>query len=258
MQVLSAVDVSSPAYAQLVRLTGGDKEGNSRVAAFADDSQHPSAATQSWRQSWTQNRTAASSKQQRALKFVLTDASGSEFEALEDRPLDAKMPNAAVKPGLKLTLVGPMVARRGMLMLRPENVTVVGGCVEELEADRTEARVLKERLRLEDARDSASAPLHPTQTFAPKGVPTKYRQQQRAQQPNRRPLSSFANRRQPQSAATQEDFFNDSATDSLLASVDLPSASSAEQPFDDDADMLLSQVHIPSPNVQAGGKRRRF
>lgn len=127
VQVDSLLDISQPAYSQLQSTQGTDCS-NEKVSAVTQITQRPWEA-----------------KPTRMLFLQLTDGVQS-VEAMEYKPIPAF--SAPLRPGVKLLLQGQMVCRLGVLLLRPENVKVLGGEVEELVERNNHGRVLCRALGL--------------------------------------------------------------------------------------------------------------
>lgn len=121
VQMDSLLDISQPAYTQLQRVRGTDRS-NDQVSAVTQETQRPWEA-----------------KPTRVLMLQLTDGVQS-LEGMEYRPIPALSTNLA--PGTKLQLVGPIVVRLGVLLLKAENVKVLGGEVEQLLEMYSQGRVL--------------------------------------------------------------------------------------------------------------------
>lgn len=121
VQMDSLLDISQPAYTQLQRIRGTDRS-NDQVSAVTQETQRPWEA-----------------KPTRVLMLQLTDGVQS-LEGMEYRPIPALSTNLA--PGTKLQLVGPIVVRLGVLLLKAENVKVLGGEVEQLLEMYSQGRVL--------------------------------------------------------------------------------------------------------------------
>jgi hypothetical protein len=244
VQVNAAHDVGLSAYSQLQKLNRV-KDENSLVSADVN-TQNPLVA------SWEP-------KPNRMLKFALTNGAQS-VEAVEHERL-AAVPDP-VPPGLKLTLVGPIVCRRGLLMLTPKNVKVLGGYVEEMQEEFSAAKQLAEKLSQQPPQQQRTS--LPTQQYVPQGRPTQYRQGavKKNVVTSRRTMAtnkSLATVR-ASSARNVSDVFNDT-DDELFASIDMPLAASSNQAssnvFDDDEDELFSQIELGTPTL-ARSKRGRF
>ncbi|XP_072537186.1 recQ-mediated genome instability protein 1 [Salminus brasiliensis] len=127
LQVDSLLDVSQPAYSQLQRVRGADCT-NEQVTAVTQATQKPWEA-----------------KPTRMLMLQLTDGVQS-LEGMEYRPIPAL--NTSLPPGTKLQLIGTVVVRLGVLLLKAENVRVLGGEVEQLVERQSQAKVLCRTLGL--------------------------------------------------------------------------------------------------------------
>ncbi|KAL7884230.1 hypothetical protein AOLI_G00070000 [Acnodon oligacanthus] len=127
LQVDSLLDVSQPAYSQLQRVRGADCT-NEQVTAVTQATQKPWEA-----------------KPTRMLMLQLTDGVQT-LEGMEYQPIPALNPN--LPPGTKLQVVGKVVVRLGVLLLKSENVRVLGGEVEQLVERHSQARVLCRTLGL--------------------------------------------------------------------------------------------------------------
>ncbi|KAL7827425.1 hypothetical protein SRHO_G00331430 [Serrasalmus rhombeus] len=127
LQVDSLLDVSQPAYSQLQHVRGADCT-NEQVTAVTQATQKPWEA-----------------KPTRMLMLQLTDGVQS-LEAMEYQPIPAL--NPSLPPGTKLQVVGKVEVRLGVLLLKSENVKVLGGEVEQLVERHSQARVLCRTLGL--------------------------------------------------------------------------------------------------------------
>lgn len=127
LQVDWLLDVSQPAYSQLQRLRGSDCS-NEEVTAVTQATQRPWEA-----------------KPTRMLMLQLTDGV-QNLEGIEYRPIPTL--GANLPPGTKLQVVGRVMVRLGVLLLKPENVRVLGGEVEELMEVHSQSRVLCRTLGL--------------------------------------------------------------------------------------------------------------
>lgn len=127
LQVDSLLDVSQPAYSQLQCLRGSDCS-NEEVTAVTQATQRPWEA-----------------KPTRMLMLQLTDGV-QNLEGIEYRPIPTLTAN--LPPGTKLQVVGRVMVRLGVLLLKPENVKVLGGEVEELMKAYSQSRVLCRTLGL--------------------------------------------------------------------------------------------------------------
>ncbi|KAI5094780.1 recQ-mediated genome instability protein 1 [Silurus meridionalis] len=127
LQVDSLLDVSQPAYSQLQRISGSDCS-NDEISAVTQATQRPWEA-----------------KPTRMLMLQITDGV-QIMEAIEYRPVPALSAN--LPPGTKLQVVGVMMVRLGVLLLKPENVKVLGGEVEDLMEAHSQSRLLRQTLGL--------------------------------------------------------------------------------------------------------------
>ncbi|XP_016329108.1 recQ-mediated genome instability protein 1-like [Sinocyclocheilus anshuiensis] len=121
LQMDSLLDVSQPAYTQLQRIRG-TACSNDQVSAVTPETQRPWEA-----------------KPTRMLMLQLTDGVQS-LEGMEYQPIPALSTN--LPPGTKLQLVGPIGVCLGVLLLKAENVKVLGGEVEQLLEIYFQSRVL--------------------------------------------------------------------------------------------------------------------
>ncbi|XP_076847602.1 recQ-mediated genome instability protein 1 [Brachyhypopomus gauderio] len=127
LQVDSLLDVSQPAYAQLQRVRGADCS-NELVSAVTQATQRP----------WEARPT-------RLLMLQLTDGVQS-VEGMEYKPIPAL--SIDLPPGTKLQLVGTVMVRLGVLLLKAENVRVLGGEVDQLVERHSQGKVLCRTLGL--------------------------------------------------------------------------------------------------------------
>lgn len=119
LQIDSMVDISQSCYSQLQRVTGTD---NANVDVSADT-----------HKPWEP-------KAKRMLMVKLTDGTfdveGMEYEPI--RCLDYKL-----HPGCKILVTGKILCRHGLLMLKEENISVLGGEVDTLMESNTPKNILK-------------------------------------------------------------------------------------------------------------------
>ena len=108
-------DIAKPAFSQLQVL---QKLDNENTEVTAENTQY----TQGPRQN------AAS---QSMLKLELNDGF-STIAAIEHQLWGNKIKEADLLPGAKIRLIGPLEVRRGIILLRPQNIELVGGHVEEM------------------------------------------------------------------------------------------------------------------------------
>ncbi len=106
LQVLQAVDIAKSAYSQLQDML---KVDNANVAVSSEDNQNQFKA------SWEP-------KPNRVLKITLTDGFHT-IAGLEHEPCPRLQ--YPLNPGAKLKLTGPLVCRRGQILLTPKNVQVL-------------------------------------------------------------------------------------------------------------------------------------
>ncbi|XP_040272959.1 recQ-mediated genome instability protein 1 [Bufo bufo] len=129
IQIDSLVDVSLPAYSQLQKLKGREN-ANDQVTATTQATQH----------SWE-------SKPSRMLMLQLTDGvqniQGMEYQTVP-------VLHAGLPPGTKILLQGTIFCRLGVLLLKPENVKVLGGEVEALVAEYAQGKVLSRLIGVEE------------------------------------------------------------------------------------------------------------
>ncbi|XP_077105077.1 recQ-mediated genome instability protein 1 isoform X1 [Ranitomeya variabilis] len=129
IQIDSLVDVSQPAYSQLQKLRGREN-ANDQVTATTQATQH----------SWE-------SKPSRMLMLQLTDGvqnlQGMEYQTVQ-------VLHAGLPPGTKILLQGTISCRLGVLLLKSENVKVLGGEVEALVAEYAQDKVLSRLIGMEE------------------------------------------------------------------------------------------------------------
>ncbi|XP_027736195.1 recQ-mediated genome instability protein 1 [Empidonax traillii] len=121
IQIDSLVDVSQPAYSQLQKLRGKNTV-NEEVTA----------STQAFQKPWE-------AKPTRMLMLQLTDGI-HQIQGMEYQPVPVLCSN--LPPGTKITLQGNITYRLGVLLLKPENVKLLGGEVDALLEDYSQERVL--------------------------------------------------------------------------------------------------------------------
>ncbi|KAL4630115.1 recQ-mediated genome instability protein 1 [Arapaima gigas] len=142
LQMDSLLDISQPAYAQLQQWTGKDCS-NDGVSAVTQATQRPWEA-----------------KPTRMLLLQLTDGV-QNLEGMEYEPISSL--NTSLRPGTKILLQGSVQCRLGVLLLKPENVKVIGGEVEDLLEQNSQSRVLCRKLGLpeETPQESGAQPDEP-------------------------------------------------------------------------------------------------
>lgn len=111
LQMNSIVDVSSSCYSQLQKLQGTENE-NVRVTAT--------------------QLTQTQVKPNRLLMMKLTDGT-TDVHGMEYQPIPCL--HSTLSPGVKIKIRGPVLCRLGVLMLKRDNVQLLGGEVEELVAE---------------------------------------------------------------------------------------------------------------------------
>ncbi|XP_017661646.1 PREDICTED: recQ-mediated genome instability protein 1 [Lepidothrix coronata] len=121
IQIDSLVDVSQPAYSQLQKL-----RGKSTV------NEEVTASTQAFQKPWE-------AKPTRMLMLQLTDGI-HQIQGMEYQPVPVLCSN--LPPGTKITVQGNTAYRLGVLLLKPENVKLLGGEVDALLEDYSQERVL--------------------------------------------------------------------------------------------------------------------
>ncbi|NXS38728.1 RMI1 protein, partial [Pomatostomus ruficeps] len=121
IQIDSLVDVSQPAYSQLQKL-----RGKSTV------NEEVTASTQAFPKPWE-------AKPTRMLMLQLTDGL-HQIQGMEYQPVPVLCSN--LPPGTKITVQGNIAYRLGVLLLKPENVKLLGGEVDALLEDYCQERVL--------------------------------------------------------------------------------------------------------------------
>uniref|UniRef100_A0A8C5LXV2 RecQ-mediated genome instability protein 1 n=1 Tax=Leptobrachium leishanense TaxID=445787 RepID=A0A8C5LXV2_9ANUR len=129
IQIDYLVDVSLPAYSQLQKLKGRDNP-NEQVTATTQATQRPWEA-----------------KPNRMLMIQFTDGT-HQIQGMEYRPLPSL--NANIPPGTKILLQGTIVCRLGVLLLKSENVKVLGGEVEALVEEYSQDKVLSRLIGVEE------------------------------------------------------------------------------------------------------------
>ena len=110
--------MANPAYNQLQVLKKIDNENTEVNAERTQFTQNPNQNTSS----------------KRMLKLELNDGF-STVSALEHEYLGNKLKDNDLHPGTKIKLIGPLNIRRGVILLSPKNVEVLGGNVEEMKSE---------------------------------------------------------------------------------------------------------------------------
>ncbi|XP_069736648.1 recQ-mediated genome instability protein 1 [Phaenicophaeus curvirostris] len=121
IQIDSLVDVSQPAYSQLQKLRGRNTV-NEEVTA----------STQTFQRPWE-------AKPTRMLMLQLTDGI-HQIQGMEYQPVPVLHSN--LPPGTKITVQGNIAYCLGVLLLKPENVKLLGGDVDALLEEYSQERVL--------------------------------------------------------------------------------------------------------------------
>ncbi|XP_063402876.1 recQ-mediated genome instability protein 1-like [Mytilus trossulus] len=119
LQIDSMVDISQSCYSQLQRVTGTD---NANVDVSADT-----------HRPWEP-------KAKRMLMLKLTDGS-CDVQGMEYEPI--RCLNNNLNPGCKILVTGKILCRHGLLMLKEENVSVLGGEVDTLMESNTHKNILQ-------------------------------------------------------------------------------------------------------------------
>ncbi|NWQ85136.1 RMI1 protein, partial [Burhinus bistriatus] len=121
IQIDSLLDVSQPAYSQLQKV-----RGKSTV------NEEVTASTQAFQKPWE-------AKPTRMLMLQLTDGI-HQIQGMEYQPVPVLRSN--LPPGTKITVQGNIAYRLGVLLLKPENVKLLGGEVDALLEEYSQERVL--------------------------------------------------------------------------------------------------------------------
>ncbi|XP_058029030.1 recQ-mediated genome instability protein 1 [Ahaetulla prasina] len=129
VQIDSVVDVSQPAYSQLQKIRGKSTV-NEEVTAY----------TQRTLRSWEENPT-------RMLMLQMTDGI-HHIQGMEYQPIPQL--HSGLPPGTKVMIQGKVAFRLGVLLLKPENVKLLGGEVDSLLETFALERVLARLIGEED------------------------------------------------------------------------------------------------------------
>ncbi|XP_074052729.1 recQ-mediated genome instability protein 1 [Macrotis lagotis] len=121
LQINSLVDVSQPVYSQLQKLRGLNRS-NDQVTAETQISLKP----------WEANPT-------RMLMLQITDGV-RQIQGMEYQPIPAL--HQTIPPGTKILIHGNISYRLGVLLLKPENVKVLGGEVDALVEEHAQEKIL--------------------------------------------------------------------------------------------------------------------
>ncbi|XP_048845671.1 recQ-mediated genome instability protein 1 [Brienomyrus brachyistius] len=136
LQMDSVLDISQPAYSQLQQWRG--KECSNDTV---------SADTQATQRAWELKPT-------RMLLLQLTDGV-QILEGMEYQPIPFL--NVNLRPGTKILLQGTVACRLGVLLLKPGNMKVIGGEVENLLEQNSQGNVLCRSLHLPGERPQENA-----------------------------------------------------------------------------------------------------
>ncbi|XP_021235069.1 recQ-mediated genome instability protein 1 [Numida meleagris] len=139
LQIDSLLDVSQPAYSQLQKIRGKSTV-NEEVTANAQAFQKPWEA-----------------KPTRMLMLQLTDGI-HQIQGMEYQPVPVLHSN--LPPGTKITVHGNVAYRLGVLLLKPENVKLLGGEVDALLEEYSQERVLARLLGEAENPNSVGQPGH--------------------------------------------------------------------------------------------------
>jgi RecQ-mediated genome instability protein 1 len=241
LQVVAAVDISQSAYSQLQKVRNV-KDENSRVSAD-DDTQRPFTAN--WQP-----------KANRTLLLTMTDGART-FRGIEHQFI-SQIPTP-VPAGLKLLLRGSLVCRRGLLMLTPAHVQILGGVVEEMLPECSSERLLSAALQGDGEESGRGQITFPSQRYVqPQSEPVVVRHARPSAPARSRPLRAV---QYPVTTSAAADVFNDD-DDELFSQIDLSAVASGSSAFSvsfDDADEFLSQVEMPGETPgRSAPKRMRF
>ncbi|KAK2499894.1 hypothetical protein MC885_014675 [Smutsia gigantea] len=121
LQINSLVDISQPAYSQIQKLRGKNTT-NDLITAETQVTQKPWEA-----------------KPSRMLMLQLTDGT-VQMQGMEYQSIPAL--HSDLSPGTKLLIYGNISFRLGVLLLKPENVKVLGGEVDALLEEHAQDKVL--------------------------------------------------------------------------------------------------------------------
>ena len=118
LQLLGCHDISKSAYSQLQALKKVNNENTDVTAERTQFSEVP----------------AQNAASQRKLKLTLSDGF-STVATIEHEPCFNKLKETELHPGTKIRLIGPLHVRRGVILLTPQNIKVLGGHVEEMDQE---------------------------------------------------------------------------------------------------------------------------
>lgn len=120
LQIDSMVDISQSCYSQLQKVKGTE---NANAEVSADDTHKP----------WEP-------KPSRMLMLKLTDGT-TDIQGMEYRQITCL--DSKIHPGCKILIKGSILCRHGMLMLKGDNLTILGGEVDSLVESNTQENILK-------------------------------------------------------------------------------------------------------------------
>ncbi|XP_035165324.1 recQ-mediated genome instability protein 1 [Oxyura jamaicensis] len=146
IQIDSLVDVSQPAYSQLQKI-----RGKSTV------NEEVTANTQAFPKPWE-------AKPTRMLMLQLTDGI-HQIQGMEYQPVPVL--HSDLPPGTKITLHGSIAYRLGVLLLKPENVKLLGGEVDALLEEYSQERVLARLIGEAENPNSVGQPGHEQIVLSP-------------------------------------------------------------------------------------------
>lgn len=146
IQIDSLVDVSQPAYSQLQKI-----RGKSTV------NEEVTANTQAFPKPWE-------AKPTRMLMLQLTDGI-HQIQGMEYQPVPVL--HSDLPPGTKITLHGSVAYRLGVLLLKPENVKLLGGEVDTLLEEYSQERVLARLIGEAENPNSVGQPGHEQIVLSP-------------------------------------------------------------------------------------------
>ncbi|CAL8104110.1 unnamed protein product [Orchesella dallaii] len=130
LQVNSVRDIGESSYNQWNKVKKLENENTSVAATDSTE------FTQTWQP-----------KQKRCLHLTMTDGSQQVF-GLEMQPIIGLTIN--MKPGVKVIVIGPVDCRRGIIHLKPNNIKVIGGEVEDFKDTNKMERILANILNITD------------------------------------------------------------------------------------------------------------
>ncbi|XP_066926996.1 recQ-mediated genome instability protein 1-like [Clytia hemisphaerica] len=152
VQVLSVIDIGYSAYSQLQKHKGqeldyddGDEEEENEAKDFFKKSSDGAPKTANNKGKWKET-------QSRMLLIELNDGAQT-IEGIEYSSINhLKIEN--IEPGCKLHLSGPIQCRNSMLLLKSENIQLLGGNVESLMETKSQIDLLSGILNVEVNKDA--------------------------------------------------------------------------------------------------------